>query len=59
MGKYNFVHTIVYMGSEHVRREHDCLVTIWKNTSTLLIMDKCIAALIVQAHLLKSKHKGC
>ena len=46
------------MGSEHARREHDCLVTIWKNTSTPLTMDKRVAALIVQARLLKSKHRA-
>ena len=45
------------MGSEHARREHNCLVTIWKNTSTPLVMDKHVA-LIVQARLLKSKHRA-
>ena len=45
-------------GSEHACREHDCLVTIRKHTSTLLTMDKRVAALIVQAHLLKSKHRA-
>ena len=52
-----FVPSIVHSGSEHARRGQDCLVTAWKHTSTPLTMDKRVAAVIVRAHLLRSKHR--
>ena len=68
-----FVPSIVHSGSEHVRRGQDCLVmawkhtstpltmdclvTAWKHTSTPLRMDKRVAAVIVRAHLLRSKRR--
>ena len=52
-----FVPSIVHSGSEHARRGQDCLVTAWKHTSTPLTMDKRVAAMIVRAHLLRSKRR--
>ena len=50
-----FVRTDV---SEYARRGQDCLVTAWKHTSTPLTMDIHVAAVIVWAHLLKSKRRA-
>ena len=52
-----FVPSSVHLGSEHARRGQDCLVTAWKHTSTPLTMDKRVAAVIVWAHLLRSKRR--